>query len=74
MRKIFGFGRKRKGQPPPPGGGDAAAAASPCPGGDYELRQKELGKLHRAAASGDLAQVRQGLRKHGIDERDKAQR
>ncbi|XP_035177653.1 ankyrin repeat domain-containing protein 26-like isoform X4 [Oxyura jamaicensis] len=70
MKKIFGFGRKRKGQPPPPGG----AAASPCPAGAYELRQKELGKLHRAAASGDLAQVRQGLKKHGIDERDKAQR
>lgn len=70
MKKIFGFGRKRKGQPPPPGGADA----SPCPAGAYELRQKELGKLHRAAAGGDLAQVRQGLKKHGIDERDKAQR
>lgn len=35
----------------------------PCPAGAYELRQKDLGKLHRAAASGDLAQVRQGLKK-----------
>ncbi|XP_021240512.1 ankyrin repeat domain-containing protein 26 isoform X5 [Numida meleagris] len=69
MKKIFGFGRKKKGEPPPPG-----SAASPCPAGAYELRQKELGKLHRAAAAGDLAQVRQGLKKHGIDERDKAQR
>ncbi|XP_031471193.1 ankyrin repeat domain-containing protein 26-like isoform X2 [Phasianus colchicus] len=69
MKKIFGFGRKKKGNPPPSGD-----AASPCPAGAYELRQKELGKLHRAAAAGDLAQVRQGLKKHGIDGRDKAQR
>ncbi|XP_017673351.1 PREDICTED: ankyrin repeat domain-containing protein 26 isoform X9 [Lepidothrix coronata] len=68
MKRIFGFGRKRKGQPPP------GSASLPCPAGAYELRQKDLGKLHRAAASGDLAQVRQGLRKYGIDGRDKAER
>ncbi|XP_048813037.1 ankyrin repeat domain-containing protein 26 isoform X25 [Lagopus muta] len=69
MKKIFSFRKKKKENPPPPGG-----AASPCPAGAYELRHKELGKLHRAAATGDLAQVRQRLKKHGIDERDKAQR
>lgn len=69
MKKIFSFRKKKKENPPPPGG-----AASPCPSGAYELRHKELGKLHRAAATGDLAQVRQRLKKHGIDERDKAQR
>ncbi|XP_066175073.1 ankyrin repeat domain-containing protein 26 [Sylvia atricapilla] len=68
MKRIFGFGRKRKGQPPP------TSASLPGPSGAYELRQKDLGKLHRAAASGDLAQVRQGLRKYGIDGRDKAER
>ncbi|XP_052525335.1 ankyrin repeat domain-containing protein 26 [Tympanuchus pallidicinctus] len=68
MKKIFSF-RKKKENPPPPGG-----AASPCPAGAYELRHKELGKLHRAAATGDLAQVRQRLKKHGVDERDKEQR
>nr|XP_021409173.1 ankyrin repeat domain-containing protein 26 isoform X7 [Lonchura striata domestica] len=68
MKRIFGFARKRKGQPPP------GSASLPCPAGAYELRQKDLGKLHRAAASGDLAQVRQGLRKSGIDGRDKAER
>uniref|UniRef100_A0A8C6ZUP3 Ankyrin repeat domain-containing protein 7 n=1 Tax=Nothoprocta perdicaria TaxID=30464 RepID=A0A8C6ZUP3_NOTPE len=66
MKRLFGFGRKRKG---PPGG-----ASPPCNPGAYELREKELGKLHRAAASGDVAQVRQALRKHGLDERDKAKR
>ncbi|XP_058660568.1 ankyrin repeat domain-containing protein 26 [Ammospiza caudacuta] len=68
MKRIFGFGRKRKGQPP------AGSASLPSPGGAYELRQKDLGKLHRAAASGDLAQVRQGLKKYGIDGPDKAER
>ncbi|XP_062439358.1 ankyrin repeat domain-containing protein 26 [Rhea pennata] len=68
MKRLFGFGRKRKG-PPPPGG-----ASPPCNPGAYELREKELGKLHRAAASGDLAQVRQALKKHSIDGRDKAKR
>ncbi|KAM6420896.1 ankyrin repeat domain-containing protein 26 isoform 3-T3 [Pluvialis apricaria] len=68
MKRIFGFGRKRKEQPP------SGSASLPCPAGAYELRQKDLGKLHRAAASGDLAQVRQGLKKYGIDGRDKAER
>lgn len=68
MKRIFGFGRKRKGQRPP-------GSASPRrPSGAYDLRQKDLGKLHRAAACGDLAQVRQGLKKHGVDGRDKAER
>ncbi|XP_069707034.1 ankyrin repeat domain-containing protein 26 [Phaenicophaeus curvirostris] len=65
MKKIFGFGRKKKAPPPPAGSG---------PGGAYELRQKELGKLHRAAAAGDVAQVARALRKSGIDARDKAER
>lgn len=68
MKRIFGFGRKRKEQPP------SGGASQPCPAGAYELRQKDLSKLHRAAASGDLAQVRQGLKKYGIDGRDKAER
>ncbi|XP_067171310.1 ankyrin repeat domain-containing protein 26 isoform X3 [Apteryx mantelli] len=68
MKRFFGFGRKRKG--PPPSGG----ASPPCNPGAYELREKELGKLHRAAASGDLAQARQALKKYSIDGRDKAKR
>lgn len=68
MKRIFGFGWKKKGQRP------SGSASLPCPAGAYEIRQKDLGKLHRAAASGDLAQVRQGLKKCSIDERDKAER
>ncbi|XP_061229009.1 ankyrin repeat domain-containing protein 26-like [Neopsephotus bourkii] len=66
MKRIFGFGRKRKGQQP------LGSPSTPRPAGAYDLWQK--GKLHRAAACGDLAQVRQGLKKHGVDERDKAER
>ncbi|XP_009979761.1 PREDICTED: ankyrin repeat domain-containing protein 26-like [Tauraco erythrolophus] len=45
MKRIFGFGRKKKGQPP------SSSASVPCAAGAYELRQKDLGKLHRAALS-----------------------
>ncbi|KAM6290360.1 ankyrin repeat domain-containing protein 26 [Porphyrio hochstetteri] len=68
MKRIFGFGRKKKEQSP------SGGASLPCVAGAYDLRQKDLGKLHRAAASGDLAQVRQAVKKHGIDGRDKAGR
>ncbi|KQK84882.1 hypothetical protein AAES_44519 [Amazona aestiva] len=68
MKRIFGLGRKRKGQPP------LGSAAPPRPAGAYDLRQKDLGKLHRAAACGDVDQVRRGLKKHGVDGRDKAER
>ncbi|KAM9231727.1 uncharacterized protein RG961_005154 [Leptosomus discolor] len=68
MKRIFGFRWKKKGQPP------SGGASLPCPAGACELRQKDPGKLHRAAAGGGLAQVRQGLQKYGIDGRDKAER
>lgn len=67
MKRIFGFGRKKKGQPP------SGSNSLPSPGA-YELRQKDLGKLHRAAANGDLIQVRQGLKKYSVDGQDKADR
>uniref|UniRef100_A0A8C8RCQ4 Ankyrin repeat domain-containing protein 26 n=1 Tax=Pelusios castaneus TaxID=367368 RepID=A0A8C8RCQ4_9SAUR len=65
MKKIFGFGKKRKGQSP-------SHLASP-PGG-YELREKELGKLHRAAAGGDLGKLQQLLKKHDVNQLDKENR
>ncbi|XP_065596978.1 LOW QUALITY PROTEIN: ankyrin repeat domain-containing protein 26-like [Cyrtonyx montezumae] len=68
MKKIFTFGKKKR-EPPP-----SCSAASPCPAGAYELRPKELSKLHRAAAAGVLVQVRQALKKYRIDGRDKEQR
>ncbi|XP_040437308.1 ankyrin repeat domain-containing protein 7-like isoform X5 [Falco naumanni] len=69
MKRFFGFGRRKKGRPAASG-----SSAKPFPTGAYELRLKDLGKLHRAAARGDLGQVRQRLKKCGIDERDAAER
>ncbi|XP_067164804.1 ankyrin repeat domain-containing protein 7-like [Apteryx mantelli] len=70
MKRLFGLFSKGQGLPPSPSGG----ASLPCVGAASELREKELGKLHRAAASGDLAQVRRPwwLPRLGINRRDKA--
>ncbi|KAM7180276.1 ankyrin repeat domain-containing protein 26 isoform 4-T4 [Macrochelys suwanniensis] len=68
MKKIFGFGKKKKGQSP------SSRASLPGGGGGYELREKELGKLHRAAAGGDLGRLQQLLKKHDINQLDKENR
>ncbi|KAM6415428.1 LOW QUALITY PROTEIN: uncharacterized protein O9250_005520 [Rhynochetos jubatus] len=68
MKRFLGFGRKKKEQPSP------GSAGPPCPAGAYELRQKDLGGLHRAAASGVLTPVRQALKKCGIAGRAKMER
>ncbi|KAG6935724.1 ankyrin repeat domain 7 [Chelydra serpentina] len=67
MKKLFGFGKKKKGQSP-------SSRASLPGGGGYELREKELGKLHRAAAGGDLGRLQQLLKKHDINQLDKENR
>uniref|UniRef100_A0A8C4YSM3 Ankyrin repeat domain 7 n=1 Tax=Gopherus evgoodei TaxID=1825980 RepID=A0A8C4YSM3_9SAUR len=66
MKKIFGFGKKKKGQSP--------SGRASLPGVGYELREKELGKLHRAAAGGDLGRLQQLLKKHDINQLDKENR
>ncbi|XP_039365061.1 ankyrin repeat domain-containing protein 7 isoform X12 [Mauremys reevesii] len=66
MKKFFGFGKKKKEQSPP--------SRDSLPGVGYELREKELGKLHRAAASGDLGRLQQLLKKHDINQLDKENR
>ncbi|XP_064361460.1 ankyrin repeat domain-containing protein 7-like [Dromaius novaehollandiae] len=68
MKRLLGlFGKG------PPARGSASL---PCMGAAYELRENELGKLHRAAASGDLAQVRRPrwLLRPGLNGRDQAKR
>ncbi|CAM5082732.1 unnamed protein product [Natator depressus] len=70
MKKIFGFGKKKKGQSP-----SSRASLPGVPGGGgYELREKELGKLHRAAAGGDLGRLQQLLKKNDINQLDKENR
>ncbi|XP_067173652.1 ankyrin repeat domain-containing protein 7-like [Apteryx mantelli] len=72
MKRLFGLFSKGQGPPPSPSGG----ASLPCVGAASELREKELGKLHRAAASGDLVRVRRPwwLPRLSINRRDKAKR
>ncbi|XP_043351550.1 ankyrin repeat domain-containing protein 26-like isoform X32 [Dermochelys coriacea] len=69
MKKIFGFGKKKKGQSP-----SSRVSLPGVPGGGYELREKELGKLHRAAAGGDLGRLQQLLKKNDINQLDKENR
>ncbi|KAM9034355.1 ankyrin repeat domain-containing protein 7 [Sarcophilus harrisii] len=78
MKKIFNFGNK-KGQSPscsfatPPR--DCGARASD-PNAGYLIRDKDLGKLHKAAWIGDVAKVQKLLllRKHNVNDVDKVKR
>ncbi|KYO48504.1 ankyrin repeat domain-containing protein 26 [Alligator mississippiensis] len=69
MKKIFGFGKKKKGLPSP-----SKSASLPVGSGGYELRERDLGKLHRAAATGDLGKLQQLLRKQDPNQLDKENR
>ncbi|CAM5085399.1 unnamed protein product [Eretmochelys imbricata] len=71
MKKIFSFGKRKKGQSP---SSRASLPGVPGGGGGYELREKELGKLHRAAAGGDLGRLQQLLKKNDINQLDKENR
>ncbi|XP_074871091.1 ankyrin repeat domain-containing protein 26 isoform X3 [Carettochelys insculpta] len=69
MKKIFGFGKKKKQQP-----SQSPSSGASVPRGGYELQEKDLGKLHRAAAGGDLGRLQQLLKKHDINQLDKENR
>ncbi|KAJ6654091.1 hypothetical protein lerEdw1_007455, partial [Lerista edwardsae] len=74
MKKIFGFGRRKKEQQPAPLSAGAAAASPLGASGGYEVRSKDLSKLHRAAATGDLEKLQQLAKKHDLNQLDKANR
>uniref|UniRef100_A0A8C4PAW7 ANKR7 protein n=1 Tax=Dromaius novaehollandiae TaxID=8790 RepID=A0A8C4PAW7_DRONO len=65
--KLFSKGQR---QPP------CSSTSVPCVATAYEIQEEELGRLHRAAASGDLTQVQQQrwLLRLGINRRDKERR
>ncbi|XP_070611339.1 ankyrin repeat domain-containing protein 26-like isoform X4 [Erythrolamprus reginae] len=77
MKKILRLGKKANDrQSPSLNEVPVACASAPgaiCSGG-YNLEIRDLSKLHRAAAEGDLGEVRNLLRKHSLNERDKAGR
>ncbi|XP_031794740.1 ankyrin repeat domain-containing protein 26 isoform X3 [Sarcophilus harrisii] len=78
MKKIFNFGSK-KGQSPSRSFAvprrDCGVPESDTSAG-YLLRDKELGKLHKAASVGDVAKVQQLLLlgKHDVNDLDKVKR
>ncbi|KAM8804070.1 ankyrin repeat domain-containing protein 26 [Rhynchonycteris naso] len=75
MKKIFGFGSRKGvlplGSPSSPG---RSSTGDREPG--YHLRDKDLGKIHKAASAGNVAKVKQILllRINGVDDRDRMNR
>ncbi|XP_073507998.1 ankyrin repeat domain-containing protein 26 isoform X3 [Phyllobates terribilis] len=69
MKKIFGFGRKKKSCPP-----SSTSETGSVQSAGYELKEKELSKVHRAASSGDVAKIRQLLHKQDVNQVDKENR
>lgn len=82
MKKIFGFG-SRKGVSPlgaasSPGRsrGERPSGSRGPPQSGYQVRDRDLGKIHRAASVGSVAKVKQILllRINGLNDRDKMNR
>ncbi|ELW73004.1 Ankyrin repeat domain-containing protein 26 [Tupaia chinensis] len=75
MRRILGFGGK-KGQSPVVGATGPEAKRSVNPLSEYVIRDRDLGKIHKAALAGDVAKVQQILffKKNDLNDRDKMQR
>ncbi|XP_069484049.1 ankyrin repeat domain-containing protein 26 isoform X2 [Ambystoma mexicanum] len=69
MKKIFSFTKRKRGASP-----SASETGSLTSAGGYELRDRDLGKMHRAAYTGDLAKLRQLCKKSDPNQLDKEQR
>lgn len=78
MKKIFGFKRKKKEAPPERGASDsavsAASATASLTAGGYDVRSKDLSKLHKAAATGDLQKLKQLAFKRDLNQLDRCNR
>lgn len=67
MKKIFHFTKRRKGSP------SASETASVLSVG-YDLKEKDLGKVHKAAFTGDVAKLKQLTKKNDLNQLDKENR
>ncbi|XP_005728276.1 ankyrin repeat domain-containing protein 26 isoform X4 [Pundamilia nyererei] len=67
MKKIFSFTKKKKHPLDTP---DSASRLSV----GYELKDKDLGKVHKAALAGDLAKLKQLAKKNDVNQLDKENR
>ncbi|XP_058883305.1 ankyrin repeat domain-containing protein 26-like isoform X9 [Acipenser ruthenus] len=68
MKKLFSFGKKKKGLSPNTSDTGSVVSAG------YELKEKDLGKLHKAASTGDLSKLKQLAKKHDLSQLDKDNR
>ncbi len=64
MKKIFNF-KKKKGSPSPSETGSVHS---------YDVKEKDLDKVHKAALSGDVAKLRQLAKKNDLNQLDKENR
>ncbi|XP_041651045.1 ankyrin repeat domain-containing protein 26 isoform X7 [Cheilinus undulatus] len=67
MKKIFSFTKKKKHPSGTPDSGSVLSVG-------YELKDKDLGKVHKAASVGDLAKLKQLAKKNDINQLDKENR
>ncbi|XP_036962750.1 ankyrin repeat domain-containing protein 26 isoform X2 [Acanthopagrus latus] len=67
MKKIFSFTKKKKNPSGTPDSGSVLSIG-------YELKDKDLGKVHKAASAGDLAKLKQLAKKNDINQLDKENR
>uniref|UniRef100_A0A8C5EPJ6 Si:ch211-272n13.3 n=1 Tax=Gouania willdenowi TaxID=441366 RepID=A0A8C5EPJ6_GOUWI len=67
MKKIFGFTKKKRSSSSTPDNGSVLSVG-------YELKDKDLGKVHKAASVGDLTKLKQLAKKNDINQLDKENR
>lgn len=67
MKKIFSFAKKKKHSSGTPDSGSVLSLG-------YELKDKDLGKVHKAASVGDVAKLKQLAKKNDINQLDKENR
>lgn len=67
MKKIFSFTKKKKTQSGTPDNGSALSAG-------YDVKEKDLGKVHKTALNGDLTKLKQLAKKNDINQLDKENR
>ncbi|XP_060932800.1 ankyrin repeat domain-containing protein 26 [Limanda limanda] len=67
MKKIFSFTKKKKHPSGTPDSGSVLSLG-------YELKEKDLGKVHKAAWTGDVAKLRQLAKKNDVNQLDKENR
>lgn len=68
MKKILKFSKKRRGFSP--SSSDAGSILSV----GYEIKEKDLGKVHKAASLGDLTKLKQLAKKNDLNQLDKENR